>query len=197
MPNPVLPQKRWYSTTAAARLLGVSVGTVQHLVEDGRLHAWKTSGGHRRIDGHSLAGLLDGRAGPALAQWPEPAPPRRLVLYCPNDNCRQRDMAWLAQRATLWHVQAYAEWDALLLQLSRQPTDVLLIDLSGSASQPLSLLEQLANLPDVRPRHSLLALDPAVALPLDDVVARSYVRCQPLTEDLLMGYLSALQMQWT
>lgn len=196
MPNSVLPQKRWYSTTAAARLLGVSVGTVQHLVEDGRLHAWKTSGGHRRIDGHSLAGLLDGQTGPSSQLRGETAP-RRLLLFCPNDNSRQRDMAWLAQRATLWHVQAYAEWEALVLQLSQQPTDVLLIDLSGAASLQTSVLDQLANLPQVRPRHSLLALDPDVALPQGDTVTRSYVRCQPLTEDMLMGYLSALQMQWT
>lgn len=36
-------------TFEAARLLGLSVGTVQSLVEQGELNAWKTSGGHRRI----------------------------------------------------------------------------------------------------------------------------------------------------
>lgn len=36
-------------TFEAARLLGLSVGTVQTLVEQGELSAWKTPGGHRRI----------------------------------------------------------------------------------------------------------------------------------------------------
>ncbi len=36
-------------TTYAAKLLGLSVGTVQSLVERNELHAWKTQGGHRRI----------------------------------------------------------------------------------------------------------------------------------------------------
>jgi excisionase family DNA binding protein len=42
------------STTYAAKLLGLSVGTVQGLVEKNKLHAWKTQGGHRRISLHSI-----------------------------------------------------------------------------------------------------------------------------------------------
>lgn len=37
------------STFYAAKLLGLSVGTVQSLVESGDLKAWRTKGGHRRI----------------------------------------------------------------------------------------------------------------------------------------------------
>lgn len=39
----------YLSTSEVAKLLGVSVGTVQHMVESGELKAWKTAGGHRRI----------------------------------------------------------------------------------------------------------------------------------------------------
>lgn len=41
-------------TFYAAKLLGVSVGTVQGLVEKGQLQAWKTKGGHRRISMQSI-----------------------------------------------------------------------------------------------------------------------------------------------
>lgn len=41
-------------TFHAAKLLGVSVGTVQSLVEKGELQAWKTKGGHRRISLDSI-----------------------------------------------------------------------------------------------------------------------------------------------
>lgn len=37
------------TTRQAALRLGVSLGTVQHMVESGALEAWKTLGGHRRI----------------------------------------------------------------------------------------------------------------------------------------------------
>lgn len=41
-------------TFAVAKVLGVSVGTVQALVERGDLRGWKTHGGHRRIARESV-----------------------------------------------------------------------------------------------------------------------------------------------
>lgn len=41
-------------TSYAAKLLRVSVGTVQNLVESNSLKAWKTQGGHRRISLQSI-----------------------------------------------------------------------------------------------------------------------------------------------
>lgn len=46
------------STRQAAQVLGVSVRTIQLWVEQGLLHAWKTPGGHRRIEQNSLLQLL-------------------------------------------------------------------------------------------------------------------------------------------
>ncbi|NQW81853.1 MAG: response regulator [Polaromonas sp.] len=42
-------------TSFAAKKLGLSVGTVQALVEKDELKAWKTDGGHRRISMQSIA----------------------------------------------------------------------------------------------------------------------------------------------
>ena len=42
-------------TSFAAKKLGLSVGTVQSLVEKNELKAWKTDGGHRRISMQSIA----------------------------------------------------------------------------------------------------------------------------------------------
>lgn len=41
-------------TSYAAKLLNVSVGTIQNLVESNRLKAWKTRGGHRRVSLQSI-----------------------------------------------------------------------------------------------------------------------------------------------
>jgi excisionase family DNA binding protein len=46
------------STRQAALRLGVSLGTVQNMVESGALEAWKTAGGHRRIPASSVDILL-------------------------------------------------------------------------------------------------------------------------------------------
>jgi excisionase family DNA binding protein len=48
------PVENYCGTTYAARLLGLSVGTIQSLVEKNELHAWKTQGGHRRISMPSI-----------------------------------------------------------------------------------------------------------------------------------------------
>jgi len=49
-----MKDKEFYSTIEAAKLLGVSVRTVQLWVENGSLEAWKTAGGHRRIVAKSV-----------------------------------------------------------------------------------------------------------------------------------------------
>jgi len=48
------PVENYCGTTYAARLLGLSVGTIQALVEKNELQAWKTQGGHRRISMPSI-----------------------------------------------------------------------------------------------------------------------------------------------
>lgn len=48
----------YLSTRQAALRLGVSLGTVQNMVESGALEAWKTAGGHRRIPVASVESLL-------------------------------------------------------------------------------------------------------------------------------------------
>jgi excisionase family DNA binding protein len=50
--------RKSYSTVEIARRLGVSIQTVQRWVDAGRLKAWKTLGGHRRIDADSAEALL-------------------------------------------------------------------------------------------------------------------------------------------
>lgn len=82
-------------TFEAARLLGLSVGTVQSLVEQGALQAWKTPGGHRRIDRASIEQfqLRKGKAAPAPAAGAAPAsaptPPHVQMLAKPLN------LAWL------------------------------------------------------------------------------------------------------
>ena len=47
-------EPEYVGTTHAAKLLGLSVGSVQALVETRQLTAWKTKGGHRRVSMSSI-----------------------------------------------------------------------------------------------------------------------------------------------
>ena len=50
----ITPESEYLSTRQSAKILQVSLGTVQKMVELGELIAWKTRGGHRRILASSL-----------------------------------------------------------------------------------------------------------------------------------------------
>lgn len=70
------------TTREAAQRLGVSLRTVQLWVESGVLRAWKTAGGHRRIQVTSVDEILKQRRA-ALGDAQEsaaPAPPFTLVV---------------------------------------------------------------------------------------------------------------------
>ncbi|MBF0589700.1 MAG: Fe-S cluster assembly protein IscX [Magnetococcales bacterium] len=47
----------YYTTKQAAKILGVAVRSVQLWVDAGKLTAWKTPGGHRRLDRDSVERL--------------------------------------------------------------------------------------------------------------------------------------------
>lgn len=58
-----MADSEFLSTRQAALRLGVSLGTVQNMVENGALEAWKTAGGHRRIPVASVDNVLARRKG--------------------------------------------------------------------------------------------------------------------------------------
>jgi excisionase family DNA binding protein len=57
----ITPDMEYLSTRQSAKILQVSLGTVQKMVELGELIAWKTRGGHRRILASSLEQQLQRR----------------------------------------------------------------------------------------------------------------------------------------
>lgn len=190
MPNPIAGakhmQRRWYSTTDAAKLLGVSVGTVQHMVEDGRLGGWKTSGGHRRIDGQSLARVLK----QVVTSKPQ------LIIYAPIQ--QSYSSGALANCASDWQLSLFTQAMPLLVHLSKRTVqhqhDVLVLDLRGSASQQdASLIEQLTISAELRPQWCVVGCDSG-QLP-ESCEQWRCVRFSPMTDDLLLGYLSALHTQ--
>jgi excisionase family DNA binding protein len=65
------PKSVFCTTREAATLLGVSLRTAQLWVENGVLDAWKTEGGHRRINRASVKRLLDGEVRPKRAELTE------------------------------------------------------------------------------------------------------------------------------
>src|SRR6476469_5872230 len=89
-PTPKTPSRpASYSTAFVAERLGVSVPTVQRWVDAGHIKAWKTLGGHRRIDAGSAERLFASQRPLEAREVPEPRPSSILIV---EDNPDDRDL---------------------------------------------------------------------------------------------------------
>jgi excisionase family DNA binding protein len=90
------------STLEVAQWLGVTVRTVQLMVDRGDLRAWKTPGGHRRIDPHSVEAWRDQPN--AKRDEPAPAPPAPTAQSTRHaDTTCQRSIVLIEQDPVLQH----------------------------------------------------------------------------------------------
>jgi excisionase family DNA binding protein len=121
--------KEYCSTKEAAVRLGVSLGTVQQMVENGMLEGWKTAGGHRRILTSSVEQFL-ARAIGGQAHNAKRPPSRLSVLIAEDDPVLQT----LYQRTfSSWSmpidVKIFSSGFDVLIEVGRQPPDLLITDL--------------------------------------------------------------------
>ncbi len=145
-------EKSFCTTREAAKLLGVSVGTVQLWVESGLLRAWKTAGGHRRVMRDSIAQLL--RKEPELPVKPvqaEPPPHQPLNIMVVEDDA---DLLRLYQaRLTRWslHTKVTGINSAVvaLLAIGRHSPDLLITDLNMPEMDGFSMLRILQQAPEL------------------------------------------------
>ncbi len=108
-------------------MLGVSLGTVQNMVEEGVLDAWKTTGGHRRIKRESVMAHL-ARRGSAQAS-PNTGDGGLSVLIAEGDVSLQN---LYRETVEAWGLPLVIEivgngFDALLVVGQRIP-DILIVD---------------------------------------------------------------------
>jgi len=116
-----------YTTREAAKLLGVSLRTVQLWVENGTLIAWKTAGGHRRISHDSLEQLMIEQQG-ALKNREKDSEFKILII---EDDSDLLDIYNL--RIELWDlpikVQTAVNGYEGLIKIGEQLPDIVIVDL--------------------------------------------------------------------
>lgn len=179
-------------TFYAAKLLGLSVGTVQALVEKNELSAWKTQGGHRRI---SMQSVLAYRARHSTRLPAAASEPFRLKLLLVDD-----DPAMLAV------VQAYlGQWSLpvdctvmnsameALIDISSLKPDVLVSDLVMPGVDGFELLRTLRSNPQFSEMVfvALTALDDAEIERRGGLPAKTVLAHKPLDKNWLHGFLAA------
>lgn len=181
-------------TSYAAKLMGLSVATVQSLVEKGEIEAWKTLGGHRRIALKSINAYI-ARHSPQRARADTDPKHRLRVLVVEDD----------ADACELYR-NYFEEWDLpvdctfmpsaieALMDIASMKPDLLITDLSMPGVDGLEMLRALKrnqNLADMQ----IIVIS---GLPQEAVAARggipahAHLLKKPVNFDWLQGYVTAL-----
>ena len=181
-------------TSYAAKLLGLSVATVQALVEKGEIEAWKTLGGHRRIALRSINAYLAKSAKPATRPSATSVTRLRVMLVEDDENARELYRCQFEE----WDLPIDCTWmtsalEAMMDIASMRP-DLLITDLSMPGVDGLEMLRALK-------RNAQLADMQIVVisgLPADAIDARgglplqAHLHGKPVNFDWLQGFMTAL-----
>jgi len=181
-------------TSYAASLLGLSVATVQSLVEKGELEAWKTMGGHRRIALQSIYGYLEKNKRQPLVKLSNPQGRLRVLLV--EDDELLRELFQLEFES--WDLPVDCTWmssamEALMDVASMRP-DLLITDLVMPGVDGFELLKALKRNVELEDMHVIVV----TGMPKDAFEARgglpedASTLQKPVDFAWLRGYMSAM-----
>ena len=183
-------------TIEAAKLLGLSVGTVQSMVEQGELEAWKTQGGHRRISMDAIQKRLRQQANHAALPQINSDGLRVMVV--------EDDAATLAvMRAAFdsWKLPLECHFIEsavkALLDIRRIQPDILLTDLHMPGVDGFNLLQVLDGNPSFASTVTLAitALSDEEIDKRGGLPAKVVIFPKPVNMVWLHGFLSAMVAQ--
>ncbi len=181
-------------TSYAAKLLGLSVATVQSLVEKGEIEAWKTLGGHRRIALKSINAYL-AKNSPQLSRV-DTDPKHRLRVLMVEDDEATREL--YRYQFEDWDLPVDCTWmpsalEAMMDIASMRP-DLLITDLSMPGVDGIEMLKtlkrnlQLADMQIV----VISGLEPEAVAARGGLPPHAHLLKKPVNFDWLHGYLTAL-----
>lgn len=181
------------TTQEAAKLLGMSVTSVQQLVESGALAAWKTQGGHRRIP---LDAVLQMRAanGQPAPETPAAVSARTSLMVVEDDPLLR---SLYRARLDSWELPLDISFCdngfQALIEIGNQPPDVLLADIIMHGIDGYEVVETVLAKPSLRQMQVALVS----AISASELAARGGVPAgvaffpKPVPFDQLHGYLRA------
>ncbi len=137
---------RSYRTIEVAKRLGVSLQTVQRWVDSGQLKAWKTLGGHRRIDAESAEALFRTQTPEALAANDVASSPRERKVLVVDDDPLDLELMVALVRQVLPEASIDVATDGFqaLLMLGSSAPAVLITDVNMPHMDGFEMLRSLA-----------------------------------------------------
>ena len=192
-----MPEFRSYTTIEVARRLGVSLQTVQRWVDAGRLKAWKTLGGHRRIDAESAEALFRSQASETTAVPVEQASSARAfrILVVDDDPLDLELMATVVRRALPDAVidRARDGFQALLRAGNAMP-DVLVTDVNMPHMDGFEMIRTLAQQSEPSPATivAVSSLSPSELEARGRVLPGVHFMSKPVDQETLAALLRDL-----
>jgi excisionase family DNA binding protein len=179
----------YVGTKDAAAMLGVSVSTIQKMVESGALEAWRTQGGHRRITLASLQREIDRLPDPRGGGATRPL----RVLVVEDNAVALKSYEHLLRQWGDRVVTHYARDGAeALLAVAQHRPDVLITDIVMQPFDGFRLIKTLRSNAQTAQLHIVVVTgDESVKEGSGSLDARTLVYRKPLRVDRLAGYLDA------
>lgn len=184
--------QEFYSTREAAVKLGLSLGTVQKMVEIGALSAWKTSGGHRRVLASSVEDYIRSRQ-----SSPQVGGNQTLsILVVEDDDAIQKKYA---DHISDWDIDLNLRLEMsglnTLLYIAKHRPDIVITDLQMANLDGFELINSL------RKDLSFSKMDILVVTEMSkqDIAERGglpkdvMVFAKPISFATLQGYVTAKQ----
>ena len=180
-------------TSYASKILNLSVGTIQNLVESNSLKAWKTQGGHRRI---SLQSIQEYQFANNLetSSWYSNNAKLRVLVVEDDENTRLMYQAYLDRWALPLDVTLYASAIEALLDMPAMQPEVLLTDLNMPELDGFKFLKTLrehklfATLPII----VITGLSPEQIQQKGGLPKEVQILQKPIDMEWLRGFLNAL-----
>jgi len=180
-------------TSYAAKLLNLSVGSIQSLVEKNELFAWKTQGGHRRI---SLQSIYQYQSRANLLPKLPAQSGKYLKVMVVEDDANTRDMYQAYFDSWDLPIDAVMQVSAIeaLLDIPVVKPQVLMTDLRMPGIDGVAMLRQLS----VHPQFTKMSVIVITGLSNDEIAAYgelptgTHVLHKPVDMGWLKGYFQAL-----
>lgn len=134
------------STREAAKILGVSLRTVQLWVESGVLKAWKTAGGHRRVTLSSINEVMADRQESIAPQTPAPVNDNKLfhiLLVEDDDAIRNLFYYFFSSWKYPVRIETASNGFEGLISLGREIPDLLITDLNMPSMNGFDMIRHL------------------------------------------------------
>ena len=187
---PSANESEFYSTREAAEKLGLSLGTVQKMVETGALSAWKTAGGHRRVIASSVTTYMNAREANVRSKRNS----HLSILVVENEEAIQK-----------LYALNFADWDIKvdlhivadgltgLLHIAKHRPDVVIADLCMPRLDGFDMIHTLHN----DPSFGEMDIVVVTAMSKEEILARGglpkgmTVLSKPISFPTLEGYIKA------